>query len=303
MADRQALIDGLRDEALTPVTDDGIAALVAAIRARASGPVRAVLFYGSGLWDGADPDKVQDFYVLVDGFRDFDTRRLPAMLGRLLPPNVYYLEADGADARYRAKVTVMRWDQFARAAAGRAATPHIWARFAQPCRIVAADTPERAEAVLGMLADAVLSFHRKLRPLMAPSADARGIWVAGLTETYARELRSERPDRAATVFDADPARLAWRTRVASALLGPAPTNAARRHARLAVAFARPCGKAVTLLRLMKATVTFDGGVDYVLWKIERHSGVRVTPSAFTRRHPLIGGWPLLIRLYRRGAFR
>jgi hypothetical protein len=303
MADRTALIDGLRREALAPVTDDGIATLVAAIRGRARGPVRAVLFYGSGLWNGAAPDKVQDFYVLVDRLRDYDERILPVALGRVLPPNVYYLAADDGQARYRAKVTVMRWDQFARAAAGRAATPHIWARFAQPCRVVATDTPERAEAVLEMLADAVLSFHRKLRPLMAPSADARGVWVAGLTETYARELRSERPDRAATVFDADPQRLAWRTRIAFAVLGTTPTNAARRHARLAVAVARPCGKLVTLLRLMKATITFDGGVDYVLWKIERHSGVRVTPSTFARRHPLIGGWPLLIRLYRRGAFR
>lgn len=297
------LLDGLRAEALTPVEDDGIAALVAAIRRRARGPVRAILFYGSGLWEGTDPDAIQDFYVLVDRLRDFDPRPARAILGRVLPPNVYYLEADGAGARYRAKVTVMRWDQFAAAARGRAATPHIWARFAQPCRIVATDTPGRSEAVLAMLADAVLTFHRKLRPLMAPSADARGFWVAGLSETYGRELRSERPDRAASVFDADPDRLAWRTHTALSALGPPPNQGARRTARIVAAFAAPAGKIVTLMRLMKATVTFDGGVDYVLWKIERHSGVRETPSAFARRHPLLGGWPLLVRLYRRGAFR
>ena len=299
---RDTLIAGLRAEALAPVRDPGIRALVAAIHARAHGPVRAVLFYGSGLWDGADPDKVQDFYALVARQRDFDPRPVRAALARVLPPNVYYLEADADGVTYRAKVAVMRWDQFARAARGRAATPHIWARFAQPCRIVDADTPARAEATLAALADAVTTFHRKLAPLVPADADARGFWLAGLAETYARELRSERRDRAAAVFDADPERFAWRTACARDAMGR-PTAAARRRARRRAAVARPAGKAIALLRLMKATLTFDGGVDYILWKIERHSGVRETPSAFTRKHPLIGGWPLLVRLYRRGAFR
>jgi hypothetical protein len=66
---------------------------------------------------------------------------------------------------------------------------------------------------------------------------------------------------------------------------------------------RAYGKAVCLLRLMKAAFTFEGGADYILWKIERHSGVRVEASPFQRRHPLLGGWGLLWRLYRQGAFR
>jgi hypothetical protein len=133
-------------------------------------------------------------------------------------------------------------------------------------------------------------------------------------ETYARELRSESPDRAAAVFDADPARLLWRSEVALPVLAgvkastpveaiPPVGPGTRLRARTLSALARPLGKAVTLLRLMKATLTFEGGVDYVLWKIERHSGIKETPSDFARRHPLIGGWPILIRLYRRGAFR
>jgi hypothetical protein len=318
-----ALTEGLRAEALTPVTDPGVQALVAAIQARSEAPVRAVLFYGSGLWQGVTPDKVQDFYALTDRQRDFDRRTVVAALGRLLPPNVYYLETDAPDAapesmeeapRLRAKCAVMRWDQFAAAARGRAATPHIWARFAQPCRIVYTEGAATREALLGILGDAVITFHRKIRPLAPPGADARHFWLSGLMETYARELRSESPDRAAAVFDADPERLAWRSEVALPMLAgvkdgtpveaiPPVGPGTRLRARALSALARPLGKAVTLLRLMKATLTFEGGVDYVLWKIERHSGVKETPSDFARRHPLIGGWPILIRLYRRGAFR
>jgi hypothetical protein len=57
------------------------------------------------------------------------------------------------------------------------------------------------------------------------------------------------------------------------------------------------------MRLVKSAFTFEGGVDYLLWKIERHSGVRVEVSDRVRRHPLIFGWGTLIELRRRGAFR
>ena len=56
-------------------------------------------------------------------------------------------------------------------------------------------------------------------------------------------------------------------------------------------------------RLVKGALTFDDALDYILWKVERHSGVRVEASARQHRYPLIFAWPLVWRLYRRGAFR
>jgi len=63
------------------------------------------------------------------------------------------------------------------------------------------------------------------------------------------------------------------------------------------------GKALSLLRLAKAVFTFRGGVDYILWKLERHSGVKIEASERVRRHPLIYGWGLAWRLYRQGILR
>ena len=63
------------------------------------------------------------------------------------------------------------------------------------------------------------------------------------------------------------------------------------------------GKALSTLRLLKAALTFDGALDYLLWKISRHSGVYIEPTERQRKFPLIFAWPLLFRLYRRGAFR
>jgi len=314
---RAALDAAIRAEVHAPPDDPDLAALVDAIRARARRPaaVAAVLFYGSGLWQGLRGDQVLDFYVLVGRLRDFDPRPGLAVLGRGLPPNVYYIEAEVGVRPLRAKCAVMTLDAFAAATAGRAATPQIWARFAQPCRIVhAADATAEAK-VMTALGDAVVTLHRKLLPLLPAGLDLPEVWRRMLAETYGRELRSEGRTRAAAVFQAAPAALTIRSRCAVPLSGTGAVlddanrlaRPARRglrwRARTLAPLARTGGKAVTLLRLMKASVTFDGGVDYILWKIERHSGVRVPVSDFARRHPLIGGWPVLIRLYRRGAFR
>jgi hypothetical protein len=58
-----------------------------------------------------------------------------------------------------------------------------------------------------------------------------------------------------------------------------------------------------VLRLFKAAGTFANGVDYLCWKIERHSGVRVEPTERMRRHPRLAAWRMMYRLWRRGALK
>ena len=63
------------------------------------------------------------------------------------------------------------------------------------------------------------------------------------------------------------------------------------------------GKLLSVARLLKALVTFEGGLDYIAWKLERHSGVPVDIPDRVRRYPLIFIWGLFWKLYRRGVFR
>ena len=63
------------------------------------------------------------------------------------------------------------------------------------------------------------------------------------------------------------------------------------------------GKLLSVLRLLKGLLTFRGGVDYILWKIERHSGERVEVPPQLERYPLIATCVIFWRLYRRGAYR
>jgi hypothetical protein len=63
------------------------------------------------------------------------------------------------------------------------------------------------------------------------------------------------------------------------------------------------GKALSFLRLLKGAFTFTGAVDYLAWKIGRHSGVTVNVKPWQRRFQLIGGLSLFIQTWMRGGFR
>ena len=54
---------------------------------------------------------------------------------------------------------------------------------------------------------------------------------------------------------------------------------------------------------MKATTTFANGVDYIAWKIERHTGEQLVVSDKLRKYPLIFCWPLLFKFYKQGKIR
>lgn len=270
----------------------GVGNLARRLRAGRHG-IAAILFYGSGLWKQPDADTVLDFYVLVDSYRDFDPRRVQALLGRLLPPNVYYLEDDGR----RCKFAVMRADQFAGAAAGRSLNSQIWARFAQPCRLVYARDPAARHAVAAMLADAVVTFHAQTLPVLpGRPQDPRELWIQGLHQTYHNEWRSESGDRAQDIYRASRNALDARSRLVLPHCRPARRVVTRGTRRL-------LSKSVYFLQLVKAAFTFDGGVDYALWKIERQSGVRLQATDFQRRHPLIAAWPLVWKAWRAGGMR
>jgi hypothetical protein len=63
------------------------------------------------------------------------------------------------------------------------------------------------------------------------------------------------------------------------------------------------GKVLSVLRLLKASFTFDGGLPYLAWKIERHSGVRIEITPSMRRFPRLGAIGALWRTWRLGGFR
>jgi hypothetical protein len=114
--------------------------------------------------------------------------------------------------------------------------------------------------------------------------------------TYSAELRAERKGRAQSVVDIDPERYHRFT-------APALAAAAAIPGRGNWAWRRVEGKALSVLRLAKASATFAGGADYIAWKNNRHAGTAIALKPWQRRWPLLAAISLLPRLLRSGAVR
>lgn len=274
------------------------------------GPATAgILFYGSCLRQNTDEGLLLDFYVLVDSYAAALKSPIAALWAALLPPNVYYIEMPYEGRTVRAKVAVMSVNQFLRAAGPGSFTSSIWARFAQPALVLAARNPEIRRRLERGLASAVETMVVRVKPLLPAPYTAHALWVRAFRETYAAELRPEQDHKAAELVEAERARY---EAAAAAVLGPPEADGKyhgvtpereRRRAARAWRWRRIAGKTLNALRLIKAAFTFQGGLDYAVWKIERHSGVKIELSPAERKRPLRTGLRLFLRTLDRGGLR
>lgn len=291
----------------------GAHALAEALLARHGDAVQAILLYGSCYRRGDDEGLV-DLYVLVDDYRTVHGAGLAAVANRLLPPNVYFQELPRGDRVLRAKYAVLSLAGLERRTAPAAFDPYFWARFAQPVALLYARTEAVAARVRAALDQAATTFVARVVPMLPREFDTRQLWQRGLLLSYRVELRAERREGVRALYGAAPAHYEGLTERALTAAPFAATAVGARYrvelgrgrrlgARLAWLGRRTVGKTLSVLRLVKALFTFRGGPDYLVWKIERHSGVAVDLSPRARRFPLLAAWSIAWRLYRRRAFR
>ncbi|WP_022683100.1 hypothetical protein [Sphingobium bisphenolivorans] len=279
---------------LTAAADPRAAAMAGALAAKYPAASRAVLFYGSCLREQNLDGLMLDFYLIVSNYRDAYGKRWLATANRLIPPNVFPFEHNGLIAKY----AVLSEADFARLNSPAADNVSVWARFAQPARLLwAADDLARQRAI-GVVASATPTLLSLARP-MADQQDALSLWRTGFTLTYNAELRAERKGRSLSIVDADPDRYRRFGEAALAQgLPPSPADAPARWRQL-----QRRGKFLSVIRLAKASFTYAGGIDYLAWKINRHAGTAIEIRPWQRRWPLIGALTLLPRLFRGGAIR
>ena len=280
-----------------------VKAIADVLRARYERAAVAVLFYGSCLRspEAELADNLLDFYVLVDDYHAAYDKRWLAIANRILPPNAFYCETVWQGTHIRAKYVVISLADFARFCRPETRNVSVWARYAQPARIVWSRDVSTGDRVVQACMDAVTTMLRRAWPLEPETRDPQTIWVRALRETYAAELRPESGDRAVKIFEADRARYELLTPIVLDSLGKpemSPDQAQTEWKKR-----RRLGKTLNLLRIIKGIFTFDGGLDYALWKIQRHSGMTVPVTDWQRRHPLLAAPGLAWRLYRMGAFR
>ena len=108
---------------------------VEALKARFESSLDAVLLYGSCLRAHEIGEGVADFYVVVDSYDKAYPERYLSQINAWLPPNVFYLEVSRQEQKFRAKYAVVSMADFERGTR-QWFHPYLWARFAQPSRLL-----------------------------------------------------------------------------------------------------------------------------------------------------------------------
>ncbi len=241
----------------------------------------AVLAYGSALRDSSPTETLIDFYVLVDLPQQVSGIAALRWLGQRVPPNVHYAELGTGGTVLRCKYAVMTLERFEDLVAAGTANPYLWARFAQPSRIVWCPQDVVRERVVAALCTAVRTAYG--HGMFLSSSEP---WKRLFENTYRTELRPESGNRAALIVASD---AEYYAALGPMLVNVQPVTSSWRAKR---AF----GKLWSVARLAKAAFTFQGGADYAAWKIARHSGVKIEVTDWQRRHPFLAGLLLLPKL-------
>ncbi|WP_407875526.1 hypothetical protein [Qipengyuania nanhaisediminis] len=260
----------------------------------------AVLFYGSNLRTGS-LDGVLDFYVL-----------LPGEQREKIWPLVSYHEREHDGKVLRAKVATMALSTFAEAASGARADTTIWARFVQPCALVWHASEGARDRVIAAIGAAAITAARLAAALGPGTGTARDYWQALFRATYKAEFRVEKAGRENDILAVNEAHFDGLLPLALDAGGIAhstdgeritPSLSAHERRRIIAWWNRRCrlGKPLNVLRLLKASTTFEGAARYAAWKVERHTGMPVEVTPFRERHPILAAPGVLwaLRKHRR----
>ena len=287
------MADSLRqlvEDELGIAVDPKVSAMAEAIAAKHGDASRAVLFYGSCLREKQLDGLMLDFYLIVSDYEAAYGKGWLAKANALIPPNVFPFQHGPLAAKY----AVLSEADFHRLNGPETRNVSVWARFAQPSRLVWTSNERARNKVIDAVARAAPVLLSAARPY--PEGDELDPWRHAFALTYSAELRAERKGRSGSIVDTDPERYRRFLKPAlSAIEQNAPGGGwARRRIE---------GKLLSIVRLAKASATYAGGAEYIAWKINRHAGTAIELKPWQKRHPLLAAISLLPRLLRSGAIR
>lgn len=301
------VLDIIKSETLAPPAR--VTEVMNIIRTRHEGHVQAMVYYGSSLRELDNAEKMLDFYVLIDSYRQTHGKTIRALLNRLIPPAVYYVEHVSEDGTISTcKYSILSLPEFEKRCSSRAFLSQVWGRFSQPCAVLWSKDQDTLDRVWAARVTAVETMATETAPLLNGSATAHELWGRGFYESYQTELR---PESSTGRSEEIVARFGDRyDAITTALYGePSPDGnftlpaGGASTAKQRWFFRRFLGKPAAAIRVLNGAATFDGGIDYIARKVENHSGVKLDPTPAQRRHPVLHSPMLFWKLWRKGAFR
>jgi len=302
------LFEQVTRELARPVTQD-LHALTQALTLQLGDAISAILFYGSCLRTLNTGEGLVDLYILVDRYRDIHTSRLSQWANALLPPTVFLFKTHNAAGQIlRAKCAILSVHDFEKGT-HRWFQSYLWARFAQPSRLVFSRSAPIQRRVERAVCRAAIRMINEALPLQAPLFNSDSFWTRALSLTYGTELRPENSDRPALITHQNHSYLAallaatakikgagFRASMSDELYINQSDAQQQHHAARRWRARRLQGQTLNLVRLVKSLFTVKGGVDYAIWKLERHWGQPIEQRERLRRYPLLFCWPLLWKL-------
>lgn len=277
--------------------DEVLEKFVETLRAEYNQSLIAIIFYGSCMRTREYKDAMLDFYVIVDDYHNAYSSRWYSIANKLLPPNVFYLQVALGEQTYRSKYAVVSKSALSNAVK-KSFHPYFWARFTQPMSYVYVKSDEVKRWLADIQGFAATTFLYSVESSINGEFSSKSLWVTGLQLTYSAELRAESKQRAEVIYQDGQAFFDGITEsLYASELQQLPFNKVEYLTRVKWSVRKFLGKILSILRLMKATTTFANGVDYIAWKIERHTGEQVVVDEKLRRFPLIFCWPKLFKLY------
>lgn len=302
------IISILEDEYIEP--NARVSAVCADIAARHKDRVLAFIYYGSSLRDMDNPDKMLDFYVIVDSYKKTHKNPVRAFLNYAIPPAVYYHEMDHADGvMTTCKYSIISMKAFEKKCSSKALLSVIWGRFSQPCIVLFPKNKRVKKKIMSARAVAVQHMASQTAPLIDGPVSAVDFWARGFKESYKTELRPEASDaRSKEIVERYKDRY---QALAHVLFGDSDetgrfivvSSGSEFGCKTKWFMRRVLGKPLGAIRVLNSAMTFDGGIDYVLRKLHNHSGVTLKITDSQRRHPILWSPVLAWKLYRKGAFR
>lgn len=257
----------------------------------------AVLFYGSNLRTGS-LEGVLDYYVLLPGTQQ-----------EKIWPRVSYREWQDGKHDLRAKIATMPLETFAQAARGKLLDTTIWARFVQPSALIWCQDDDARAQVLAAIGEAAQTAARLAIALGPETGSADDYWRALFRATYQAEFRVEKPGREDSILSVNREHFDGLLPLAMAAQGIefhsdggryTPRIDADRRSQILGWWRkrRRVGKLLNVMRLIKASTTFDGAARYAAWKIERHTGVPVEVTPWREQHPVLAAPGVLWKVWR-----
>lgn len=299
------LADILREEVMdVPPRVSEVCDLIEAAHA---GRVQAFIYYGSSLRELDNPEKMLDFYVLVDSYRKTHRNPIRAFLNAIIPPAVYYLEHTHANGVVSTcKYSILSLKAFVRRSTKSALLSQVWGRFSQPCILLRPKSDVIKERVIAGREAAIRHIASETIPLLAETTSPADLWGRAFYESYRTELRPESSVERATEIVK---RYEDRYRRITEILYQSDRGVIylpkdrKSGAKFRWFLRRLIGKPASAIRVVNSAATFDGGLDYVLRKLKNHSGVDYEPTPFEQKHFILMSPVLGWKLWRLGAFR